>query len=522
MSRVLDGTTVAITAALLLFACQGSESSTPESMSAAGSEPPPPAAGVSGKGSAAAGTVAGSAGTGAPAAGKSAGAPAAGTSAAAGGKGGSPSQGSGGGGSPTPTAGAGGQGGSSSTTSEPDLQRSSMSANNAPSIADGDYQTFISHINKFGLDLGQQVSGGEYKTTNLIYSPLSATVALGMTYAGAKGQTASEMKTVLGDSFAAGVFHTATNRLVRELASRATSTSAPNGDTLKLELNLADAIFVDRTVTLQPAFLDVLSREYDSGVRRLDFIHAFEPARTTINDWVEEQTKDKIQDLLPMGSITDMTRLVLVNALYFYGSWATPFPHNATQDSPFRTLAGSSVQVPTMHIETRFSYAKADNYELAELPYLSGMRMTIVLPAEGQFEALRAQVSDTWLTQALAKLGPALLNVSLPKFKMTVGSFSLTAGLKALGMQQPFTDGADFSGIATGIPLSISDVVQKAFIAVDEKGTEAAAATGVIVGTTSVPVDPPIPFHVDRPFLFFIRDQNGAVLFSGHVVDPSK
>ncbi len=522
MSRVMNRTVVAITSALLLVACQGSDSSKPESMSTAGADASPPTAGASGtSGSAAAGNTAGSAGAraGAPAA---AGTAAAGTAAAVGGKGGSPSAGTGGAGSPPPAAGAGGQGGGSPVTSESDIQRSSMAANNAPAIADGDYQAFISHINKFGLDLGQQVSGGEYKTTNLIYSPLSATVALGMTYAGAKGQTASEMKTVLGDTFAAGVFHTAANKLVRELASRATTTTAPNGDALKLELNLADSIFVDRTVTLQMPFLDVLSREYDSGVRRLNFIHEFEPARMAINAWVEEQTKDKIQDLLPMGSITEMTRLVLVNALYFYGSWAQPFPHNATQDGPFKTLAGSSVQVPTMHIETRFPYAKADTYEVAELPYLSGMRMTIVLPADGQFEALRAQASEAWLTQSLSKLGPALLNVSLPKFKMTVGSFSLTAGLKALGMQQAFTDSADFSGIATGIPLSISDVVQKAFIAVDEKGTEAAAATGVIVGTTSIPVDQPIPFHVDRPFLFFIRDQNGVVLFSGHVVDPSK
>lgn len=519
MSRVMDRTVVAITSAVLMIACQGSDASKPEGMSAAGSEPPPPAAGSSGKaGSAAAGTGGSSARAGAPAAGApAAGAPAAGTPAAEGGKGGRPSQA--GAGAPAPAAGAGG---SAPITSEPDIQRSTIPANDAPAIPDADYQTFISHINKFGLELGQQVSGGEYKTTNLIYSPLSATVALGMTYAGAKGQTASEMKTVLGDSFASGVFHTAANKLVRELASRATSTSAPNGDTLKLELNLADSIFVDRTVTLQAPFLDVLSREYDSGVRRLDFIHEFEAARMTINDWVEEQTKDKIQDLLPMGSITDRTRLVLVNALYFYGSWAQPFPHDATQDAPFKTLAGSSVQVPTMHIETRFTYAKADKFEVAELPYLSGMRMTIVLPADGQFEALRAQVSEAWLAQESSKLAPALLNVSLPKFKMTVGSFSLTPGLKALGMQQAFTDGADFSGIATGIPLSISDVVQKAFIAVDEKGTEAAAATGVIVGTTSLPVDPPIPFHVDRPFLFFIRDQNGAVLFSGHVVDPSK
>jgi serpin B len=291
----------------------------------------------------------------------------------------------------------------------------------------------------------------------------------------------------------------------------------------KLELNIADTIFVDRSVTLQMPFLDLLSREYDSGVRRVDFINAYEPARMTINAWVEEQTKDKIQDLLPAGSISDATRLVLVNALYFYGSWVTPFSPSATQAAAFKTLAGASVQAPTMHAELRLAYRAGDKFELAELPYEGNqMRMTIVLPAAGQFEAVRAQVSAAWLEQAVADLPIKLLNVSLPKFKMTVGSFSLKPGLKALGMNQPFADDADFSGIATGIPLSISDVVQKAFIAVDENGTEAAAATGVIVGTTSVPVDQPIPFTVDRPFLFFIRDANGAVLFSGHVVDPAK
>lgn len=498
MSHVLDKTLATVATTLWLLACQGAETSE------AGSQPPSAAAGTGGKSAPSAGSLAG--GAGAP--------------AATGGKGGNASL-AGTGGAKAAPAGAGGAP-MQTVMGDVDVQRSMLAPDTAPQVADADYKAYITSINKLGLDLGQQVASGQFKTDNLVYSPLSATVALGMTYAGAKGRTESEMKTVLGDSFAPGVFHTATNKLARELKSREAMMNGANGDVLKLELNLADAIFVDDTVTVESTFLDVLSRNYDAGVSRLDFIHAFEPARMTINAWVEEQTKDKIQDLLPMGSITDATRLVLVNALYFYGSWATPFKREATQDAMFTTLAGSAVQVPTMGQQARFSYSKGDGFELAELPYLSQMSMTIVLPAQGKFEAVRSQVSEAWLSQELAKLTPSLVNVKLPKFKMTVGSFSLTDGLKALGMQQAFTDSADFTGIATGIPLSISDVVQKAFIEVDEKGTEAAAATGVIVGTTSVEVEQPIPFHVDRPFLFFIRDSSGAVLFSGHVVDPSK
>jgi serpin B len=492
-----------------LLACHGSEASQPgAAMSEAGSVAPPPAA----AGTAGAVTP--------PAAGTRAPNPA-GSAATEGGKGGSGSM-QGAAGAKSNDAGAGGSK-PAPVTSELDIQRSSVGADTAPSLADADYSAFISHINKFGLDLGQQVASGDLKQTNLIYSPLSATLALAMTYAGAKGETAAEMKTVLGDTFADGVFHIANNRLTRELASRVTSRPDSSGAVHKIELNIADAIFLDRSVTLESPFLDVLSRNYDTGVSRLDFIHAAEPARTMINTWVEEQTKDKIQDLLPSGSITDATRLVLVNALYFYGSWLTPFTHSATSDAAFKALAGTSVQVPTMHSELNLAYRAAEKFELAELPYEgSQLRMTIVLPAQGQFEAVRSQVSAAWLEQTVTGLQPTRLAVSLPKFKMTVGSFSLTEGLKAAGMNRLFSDNADLSGIATGLQLSVSDVFQKAFIAVDENGTEAAAATAVIIGTTSVQLDPPKPFIVDRPFLFFIRDANGAVLFSGHVVDPSK
>jgi serpin B len=400
-----------------------------------------------------------------------------------------------------------------------------IAADTTPAISDDDYATFIAHLDQFGLDLGQKMASENQLTTgNLIYSPLSVAYALAMTYAGARADTASEMKTVLGDSFADGVFHRGANKLARVLASRVTSQSGSDGNVHRLEWNLADSIFVEQTLELQPAFLDLLSSEYDSGVRQVDFKHAFEVARLTINDWVAGQTKDKIVDLLPMGSLDERTRVVLVNALYFYGTWAIPFKPSDTQAAPFHRLAGDTIQVTTMSgVQPGGSYGKGTDFELAELLYEGEhIRMTIVLPTAGQFESVRDQVSGAWLQRAVGLLSPMQLTVQLPKFKFSSGAFSLMKGLTDLGMKVAFTDDADFSGISADEPLKIVDVLQKAYVAVDENGTEAAAATAVIGSATSAIVQPPLPFTVDRPFLFFIRDDGGAVLFSGQVVDPSQ
>jgi serpin B len=407
-----------------------------------------------------------------------------------------------------------------------DIKRSDVPVDRAPAVSEADYAMFVAHLNKFGLELGQaQAKTNDFTKSNLVYSPISASLALSMTYVGARTSSAEEMKLVLGDSFAAGSFHVAANRLTRELASRSTSRTDPDGTTHKVELNIVDSIFVERTLELESDFLDVLGREYDSGVRQLDFVGAPEPARQTINTWVDEQTRHRIVDLIPMDAIDSATKLVLVNATYFYGSWAMPFRAIGTRDAAFQPLSGAAVQVPTMHAQLELDYRAGSNFAVAELPYEGGtLRMTIVLPAVGQFEAVRSQVSASWLDEATAGLEKTKLDVALPKFKMTVGTFSLREGLEALGMKVSFTDQGDFSGIAKTPPLHIARVLQKAFISVDEDGTEAAAATAVILAGSSAPAPtaPPTPFIVDRPFLFFICDQSGAVLFSGQVVDPSQ
>jgi serpin B len=465
-----------------------------------------------------AGQAAGAAGGGAAAGAAAGGGAAAGAAAGGGSAGKAGGAGKGAAGESAGTAGSAGTSGGMDTV----VERSAVKADAAPSIPNSDYATFISHLNEFGLDLGQNMADSNKLTqSNVIYSPLSATYALAMLYGGAQGKTAAEMKTALGDTFADGVFHKASNRLSRELASRVTQRVASDGNVHKLELSLADALYVDRSLGLQPGYLDLLSREYDAGVRKLDFKNAFEPARFAINAWVSDQTMMKIVDLLPMGVIKDSTRIVLVNAIYFYGSWVNTFDHNASRDAAFHALSGTTVQVPTMFDSFALNYRAGTNYALAEFPYEGNhLRMTVVLPAAGQFESVRSQVSAAWLEQAVSGLANTSLDVQLPKFKMKVGSFSLTQGLKALGMKEMFTDQADLSGISVDQALMITEVLQQAFIAVDENGTEAAAATAVIGGVTSV-APAKTPFIVDRPFLFFIRDDNGSVLFSGQVVDPS-
>jgi serpin B len=418
---------------------------------------------------------------------------------------------------------AGAAGGTAGGAAEISIERATIKADEMPKIDDSAYGALIAQLNQFGLELGRrQAESNELKQKNCVYSPLSASIALSMTYAGARTTTATELSTLLSGGMPADTYHAGINRLARELASRAQDDKDAAGNPRKIELNIADAVYLDKQLAVMPDFLDQLARNYDSGVHRTDFRHAFEDARMQINDWVADETHDKIQNLLQQGALNEMTRLVLVNALYFYGSWLSTFNPMATNDADFHTLANSTVSVPTMLRQGGLRHSAGTDYTAVELPYVGGhLSMLIVLPNDGKFESVRKAVSADWLKSALDAAQSKTVRLALPKFKMTVGAFSLTQSLEDMGLKTAFSDKADLTGISSDEPLQISSVVQKAFISVDENGTEAAAATAVSVGTTSLPAEI-IEMNVDRPFLFFIRDDNGAVLFSGHVVDPSK
>jgi serpin B len=267
-----------------------------------------------------------------------------------------------------------------------------------------------------------------------------------------------------------------------------------------------------------PAYLDTLALSYDAGLRILDFMADPEAARATINAWVSAETADRIRDLLQPGTILPTTRLVLTNAIYFSAAWAEPFPKTATREGDFHLLDGSVVKAPLMSHRADFGYAAGDGYEAVELLYDGKeLSMVVLLPAEGRFEEFEASLDAPKLTGILAALLPRDIQLTMPRFS-SESELGLVETLRALGMSDAFTPGvADFSGIDGTRDLFISGVVHKAFVSVDEDGTEAAAATAVIIGIVSVPQ----PVRADRPFIFLVRDiPTGAILFLGRVLSP--
>jgi len=364
----------------------------------------------------------------------------------------------------------------------------------------------------FALDLYRAVEGDH---ENLLVSPYSISVALAMTYAGARGDTEAQMASALHFTLPQERLHPAFNALDLALESRSEAPPEEEGD--RFQLNVANAIWGEKTWPFLTSFLDVLSENYGAGLRILDFMKAPEWCRTTINTWVSDETQGRIQDLLPPDSITEDTRLVLTNALYFKASWFHPFDEEATRPGAFTLRDGREITVPTMRTTGPFRIAKEDGYEAAELMYLGEqLSMVILMPDAARFDEFEAQLDPAVLASILASLQGGWVDLSMPKFGCRT-SLSLRETLMALGMTDAFGPMANFSGIDGLGLLYISKVLHKTFIGVDETGTEAAAATAVIMP----PIGLPPEIHVNRPFLYLIRDiPTGTILFLGRVLDP--
>lgn len=403
-----------------------------------------------------------------------------------------------------------------------DTLRSMLPAITTPDITDAEYATFIADSNAFGLELHRRLIEGQgLARQNVAFSPVSAQLALAMTYGAASGETAIGMKVALHDQLGGAKYHAGCNRLTRELASRNYSKTDTQGVTRRVEIALANSLWTEATLPINAPYLDLLGQQYDSGLWRADFVHQSNRARLAINDWVTGQTRGKIMELLGEPDVTSDTAFVIVNALYFYGNWQTVFDKLLTKPGPFHTLAGNDVEVDMMHASSTYAYKTSEAGDVLQMPYVSSnLRMTLVLPAAGQFEAVRAQLSQTWLSSMTDGLAREYVVLTLPKFDIVTPQLILEDGLGAMGMAEAFTNRADF-GVMTSVKgVCISKVVQKAFIGVNESGTEAAAATSVSGTWSSVPPTP-IEVSFDRPFFFFIQDKTGIVLFSGQVVDPT-
>ena len=383
-----------------------------------------------------------------------------------------------------------------------------------PNVSDEALQQFARANANFAIALYDQIAEpGE----NLFYSPYSISAALAMTYAGANGQTETQMKQAMRFELDEPQLHEAFNALDRALEGRGDNLAeGETGEPFTLEI--ANSIWGQTGFPFVQGFLDTLAQHYGAGMRLLDFVADAEQARQIINAWVEMITRDRIKDLIPQGVITAATRLVLTNAIYFKASWKTKFDESATAQGPFTKLDGTTVQTDLMHLEDKgFARASGDGWTAAELPYVGDdVSMVVIVPDD--FDAYEGALTGEQLIAVFDSLSPQALTLTMPKFEFEA-EFNLNDALKALGMTDAFDASADFTGMHEPGGLFIQAVVHKAFVAVDEEGTEAAAATAVIVGETSVPEF--VEFKADRPFLFFIRDRpTNSVLFAGRVLQP--
>ncbi|MDE2816615.1 MAG: serpin family protein [Chloroflexota bacterium] len=393
----------------------------------------------------------------------------------------------------------------------------------APTSTDAALVDLAKDNSAFAFDLYRALRVEE---GNLFYSPYSISLALAMTYAGASGQTESQMAETLYFTLSQEKLHSTFNALALELASRGEGGQVKKGQ--EFRLNVVNAVWGQQDHEFREAFLDILAESYGAGVRPADFVAAPEESRLTINDWVADNTEDRIKDLIPPDVIDPLTRMVLTNAIYFKAAWAFPFDAANTRDHPFYLLDGSSVDVPMMSSEEEFSYAAGDGYQVVDLPYAGfALSMIIMLPDKGQFAAFEASLDAALVDRIVANFGERLVELDLPKFTYE-SQFRLGETLRSMGMSDAFaSDAADFSGMdgkscLAGDPecLYIREVVHKAFVSVDEKGTEAAAATAVVMQTESAP-PPRVKVTVDRPFIFLIRDRaTGSILFVGRVTHP--
>jgi len=386
----------------------------------------------------------------------------------------------------------------------------------SPQVNETDLAPLVEGNSTFAFNLYQALRG---ENSNLFYSPYSMSLALAMTYAGAQGQTEQQMADTLHFALSQDRLHSAFNSLDIELGKR--GEGAEGKDDEGFRLHIVNAVWGQKGCQFLPTFLDVLAENYGAGLRTLDFANAPEESRLVINDWVSDQTEGRIEDLIPQGLIDILTRLVLTNAIYFNAAWQYPFNEDLTRDSQFYLLDSREIMVPMMSQTESFGYAEGSDYRAVELPYDGGeLSMVILLPHAGQFEEFKESLDVERVTTIVSALDQRQVALAMPKFDFE-SAFKLKEALAAMGMPVAFTEAADFSGMTGDRDLFISEVVHKAFVSVDEAGTEAAAATAVIMKATALPVAP-VEFTANRPFIFLIRDiETGSLLFIGRVLNPA-
>jgi serpin B len=415
------------------------------------------------------------------------------------------------------------------------IDQSSMPRKDASAIPASALQGAVTANNAFALDLYGRLRTDPTLAGNLLTSPISASLALTMTYGAAQGTTATQMASALHMGSSASSIFDGQNALSQALASRAAAALAGDTKTAQenqqpapsaddYQLQIVNSVWGQQTYPWAMPFLDILAQSYGTGVYLEDFVHDFDPARITINDWVSTETAGKITNLLPEGSLDTTTRMVLVNAIHLKLPWAYPFQTSATANATFTKSDGSTVSTSFMNQAQQFFYADDGNAQIVSLPLSGGDLSVVVALPHGDLATYEAGLTAASLQTPTQYVD---VQLSLPKVSFTSPTFSLAKELQAMGMTQAFDrTAADFKGACPNPPdgdnLYISDVLQKAMIAMQEQGVEAAAATAVVLSGASV-APQTTPMNVNRPFVFAIEDvTSGAILFLGHVEDPTQ
>jgi len=400
------------------------------------------------------------------------------------------------------------------------MKSEGVSRQTAIDVSSDDMNALVQGNIKFAFDMyAQMVAIKENHEKNVFFSPYSISVALAMTLSGAEGKTETEMHNAMRFALAEPDLHKAFNKLDMDMETAAEKQE-------NLTLSVVNTLWGQHDYSFRLSFLDMLAAQYGAGMNLVDFKNSPEPSRILINKWVEEQTHDRIKDLLPKSSINSMTTLVLTNAIYFLADWLKQFNPDYTIEKDFLRVDGTTVTASLMSMSTidkkvkvPFAFNKTKTIKAIELAYVGDrFSMMAIMPVNEDFAALEINLDTEELNSLVSGLDSTNLHVSLPRFTFGSSSISLSEPLQNMGMNLAFNN-ADFSGIDGTRFLFISNVYHKAFIEVTEQGTEAAAATAVVIAKSSIPAP---SFIANRPFIYLIRDRvTGAILFMGRVMDPT-
>ncbi|HYA86538.1 MAG TPA: serpin family protein [Nitrospirota bacterium] len=396
------------------------------------------------------------------------------------------------------------------------IAQSSMARDTNPQVPDADLAAVVAGNTDFALTVFPLLDPSA--SSNIVFSPYSITQAFALLAPGANGNTLTGIEQALSFTLPQDRLNAAFNKLDLLLTSEGTGAITSAGEQLPILRN-ANAIWGQVGLSILPSYLDTLAINYGAGMYLVDFINATEDARGTINSWVESQTNNRIQNLIPEGGVTTATRIVLTNAIWFKARWASQFSVASTATQSFFNQDGSTASVPFMYQMFTVSYAQADGCQAVDIPYAgNNFSMLVIMPDPGTFDAFLSSLTPTVLGDITNQLSAQEVALSLPKFTFTEVA-DLGSILQSLGMTDAFNpDTADFSGIDGKRDLFIQDVFHQAFISVDEFGTEAAAATAITISGTTEPAQP-LSFTIDHPYIFVIREiKTGSILFLGKVV----